>query len=98
MGEYFRAYRHRGLVSEERGALHAGKGGVFALHEAFQGRVVGVSEPHVVQFPRLAAAKPRREAVCSPNCRHIEQRTLKIGHFEAMGLNFGGIGVYKRVG
>ena len=32
--------------------------GVFALHEAFQGRVVGVSEPHVVQFPRLAAAKP----------------------------------------
>ncbi len=55
MGEYFRAYRHRGLVSEGRGALHAGKGGVFALHEAFQGRVVGVSEPHVVQFPRVVA-------------------------------------------
>ena len=58
----------------------------------------GVSEPHVVQFPRLAAAKPRREAVCSPNCRPIGQRTLKIGHFEAMGLHFGGIGVCKRVG
>ena len=55
LGEYFRAYRHRGLVSEGRGALHAGKGGVFALHEAFQGRVVGVSEPHVVQFPRVVA-------------------------------------------
>ena len=26
LGEYFRAYRHRGLVSEGRGALHAGKG------------------------------------------------------------------------
>ena len=75
-----------------------GKGWGFALHEAFQGCVVGVSEPHVVQFPRLAAAKPRREAVCSPNCRPIGQRTLKIGHFEAMGLHFGGIGVCKRVG
>jgi len=32
------------------GALHAGGGG-FALHEAFSGRVVGVSDPHVVQFP-----------------------------------------------
>ena len=51
LGEFFRVYRHRGLVSEGRGALHAGKGGVFALHEAFQGRVVGVSEARVVQFP-----------------------------------------------
>ena len=34
-----------------RGALRAGNGGGFALHEAFWGRVIGVSEPHVVQFP-----------------------------------------------
>ena len=26
-------------------------GGGFALHEAFWARVIGVSEPHVVQFP-----------------------------------------------
>ena len=35
------------------GTLHIGNGGAFARHEAFQQRVVGVSEPHVVQFPRL---------------------------------------------
>ena len=28
-----------------------GNGGGFALHEAFSGRVVGVSDPRVVQFP-----------------------------------------------
>ena len=33
------------------GALHAGGGGDFALHEAVRGRVVGVSDPHVVQIP-----------------------------------------------
>ena len=36
----------------QRGALQAGCGGGFALHEALLRRVVGVSEPHVVQFPR----------------------------------------------
>ena len=30
-----------------------GGNGAFARHEAFQQRVVGVSEPHVVQFLRL---------------------------------------------
>ena len=33
------------------GALHADAGGGFALHEAIWGRVIGVSDPHVVQFP-----------------------------------------------
>ena len=38
-----------------RGALHAGNRGGFALHEALWLRVAGVSEPHVVQFPRLVS-------------------------------------------
>ena len=71
LGEYFRAYRHRGLVSEGRGALHAGKGGVFALHEAFQGRVVGVSEPHVVQFPRLVG---ECEGCCAQSADHLGEK------------------------
>ena len=33
------------------GTLHAGGGGGFALHEALWRRVVGVSDPRVVQFP-----------------------------------------------
>ena len=41
---------HRGC-----GALHAGNGGGFALHEALWPRVARVSEPHVVQFPRVVA-------------------------------------------
>ena len=40
-----------GLMS--LGALHTGGGGGFALHEAVRGRVAGVSEPHVVQFPPI---------------------------------------------
>ena len=34
-----------------------GGNGAFARHEAFQQRVVGVSEPHVVQFPRLVVVR-----------------------------------------
>ena len=35
-------------------ALDTGGGGGFALHEAFWRRVVGVSDPRVVQFPPIA--------------------------------------------
>ena len=46
------------------GTLCAGGGGGFALHEAFRGRVVGVSDPRVVQFPpRLEAVRPWLEAM-----------------------------------
>ena len=38
-----------------RNGLQAGVGGGFALHEALWLRVAGVSEPHVVQFPRLVS-------------------------------------------
>ena len=39
------------------GALHAGGGGGFALHEALLRRVDGVSEPHVVQFPPFSGGQ-----------------------------------------
>ena len=51
------------------GALHVGGGGGFALHEAFRGRVVGVSDPRVVQFPRLVAVSTQLEVVWCPKCR-----------------------------
>ena len=51
-----------GATSGPSGALRTSSGG-FALHEAFWGRVVGVSDPHVVQFPPIAAGEARREAV-----------------------------------
>ena len=53
LGEFFRAYRHRGQVIQVTWRLHAGNVGGFALHEALWGRVAGVSDPHVVQIPRL---------------------------------------------
>ena len=46
------------------GALHAGGGGGFALHEALRERVTGVSDPRVVQFPpRLVTVRSRFEVV-----------------------------------
>ena len=57
-------------------------------------RVVVLMTP----FPRLVVVRPRREAVRAPNCRPIGWKQSKIGHFEAMGLYFGGIGECKRVG
>ena len=53
LGEFFRAYRHRGQVIQVTWHLHAGNSGGFALREAFWLRVVGVSDAHVVQIPRL---------------------------------------------
>ena len=38
-------------------AHEVGGGGGFALHEAFRGRVVGVSDPRVVQFPPFGGGK-----------------------------------------
>ena len=68
-GEFCRTYRHAVSFSGTFGALvtgcarsyplrnglQAGVGGGFALHEALWLRVAGVSEPHVVQFPRLVS-------------------------------------------
>ena len=55
------------------GAIHADGGG-FALHEAFSGRVVGVSDPRVVQFP------PFGDGVAATVQTHWVT-TAKIGRF-----------------
>ena len=68
-GEFCRTYRHAVSFSGTFGALvtggarsyplrnglQAGVGGGFALHEALWLRVARVSEPHVLQFPRVAS-------------------------------------------
>ena len=52
LSEFCSACWHSGQVRGPCGALHGGSGGGFARHEAVAQRVVGVSDPHVVQFPR----------------------------------------------
>ena len=54
-----------GTLLNDRAAAVGG----FALHEAFLRRVAGVSDPRVVQFPRLAAARPLFEVVWRPHRR-----------------------------
>ena len=53
------------------GALRAGCDGGFALQEAFWRRVAGVSDPRVVQFPRLAAMGPFTVCDYRPPCSAI---------------------------
>ena len=52
-------------------AREAGCGGGFALHEAFQGCVAGVSEPHVVQFPPFGGQAMRALRKLGASCRAI---------------------------
>lgn len=58
LGELFRANRHCARSCRRCGALQAGSGGGFALHEAVVQRVAGVSDPRVVQFPRCSVPHP----------------------------------------
>ena len=102
-GEFCRTYRHAVSFSGTFGALvtgcarsyplrnglQAGVGGGFALHEALWLRVAGVSEPHVVQFPRLVAVRPRLTAVSCPKCRPPRQKPAKTGCRGRGGLRFG---------
>ena len=39
--------------------------GDFALHEAVRGRVIGVSDPHVVQFPPINRVQAMTRVVCT---------------------------------
>ena len=54
-GESCRAYRHGSQVSQVTWCPTCRKWWGFALHEALWPRVAGVSEPHVVQFPRVVS-------------------------------------------
>ena len=84
-----------GLMS--LGALHAGNGGGFALHEALLRRIDGVSEHHVVQFPRLVAVRSRFEVVWCPKCRPPRRKPVKTGGCGRGGLRFGHNGACRGV-
>jgi len=78
-------------------ALYANGGGGFALHEALLRRIDGVSEHHVVQFPRLVAVRSRFEVVWCPKCRPPRQIPVKTGCFGRGGLRFGHNGACRGV-
>ena len=71
-----------GLMS--LGALHAGNGGGFALHEAVRGRVVGVSEHHVVQFPPIGGGAG---VVCGGVAAKVQTHWVKDGEKSLLWLN-----------
>ena len=56
------------------GALRAGCGGGFALHEAFLRRVASVSDPRVVQFPPTGDGEA---AVCSAGAPKPQTTSVK---------------------
>ena len=66
-----------------------GIGGGFALHEALCSRVAGVSDPRVVQFPRLLVLKLHLALMLCPNCRPPPRKMLKTGRSGRGGLRFG---------
>ena len=78
------AHAHCGRALRAPGVLHAGGGGGFALHEAFWRRVAGVSDPRVVQFPRLAAARPRVEGGVAAK---VQTHWAKDGEKSLLWLN-----------
>ena len=54
-----------------------GHGG-FALHEAVRGRVIGVSDPHVVQFPpNQPCATHDARGAGAQNADHLAEKCLK---------------------
>ena len=79
------------------GALHARARGGFALHEALWQRAVGVSEPHVVQFPRLVKVLAWLWLVWCPKCRPPRRKTVKTGCCGRSGLRFGHNSVWHGV-
>ena len=60
-------------------AREAGCGGGFALHEAFQGCVGGVSEPHVVQFPPLGGGEAATHSGVVPKVQTTSAKNVENG-------------------
>ena len=60
-------------------AREAGCGGGFALHEAFQGCVAGVSEPHVVQFPPLGGGEAATHSGVVPKVQTTSAKHTENG-------------------
>ena len=72
-----------GTLLNDRAAAVGG----FALHEAFWRRVAGVSDPRVVQFPRLVAVGSRRGVSESRVSRNFARNSLDgVPSFEGRSL------------
>ena len=63
----------------QRGARRTVSGGGFALHEAFQGCVAGVSEPHVVQFPPLGGGEAATHSGVVPKVQTTSAKNAENG-------------------
>ena len=59
----------------------------FSLHEAFWQRVIGVSDPRVVQFPHLVAVRSRHGVLGSRVSRNFARNSIEgIPSFEGRSL------------
>ena len=97
LGEFCRVYRHGSQVSQVRWHPTCRKWWGFALHEALWLRVAGVSELHVVQFPRLVVVRPPHGLVSCPQCRPPRRKTPTMGCCRLGGIRFGRCGVWDGV-
>ena len=86
-----------GAAAWPYGAFRTTSNGGFALHEAFRGCVAGVSEPHVVQFPRLVKVLAWLWLVWCPKRRPPRRKTVKTGCCGRSGLRFGHNSVWHGV-
>ena len=77
---------HPGFAVSQR--LFVGGGG-FALHEAFWARVIGVSEPHVVQFPPFGGGEAAVRGGAAPKVQTTSVKMLITGCYGRGGLRFG---------
>ncbi len=84
--EVFLARRCAGLGCST--AREAGCGGGFALHEAFQGCVAGVSEPHVVQFPPLGGGEAATHSGVVPKVQTTSAKNGENGVLWARWTTF----------
>ena len=67
------------MVLRFLGALHAGGDGGFALHEAFLRRVVGVSDPRVVQFPPFGGGEVAAWGGAAPKTQTTSVKNAEKG-------------------
>ena len=74
-------------VQAKESARLRGKRRGFSLHEAFWRRVIGVSDPRVVQFPRLVVVRSRHRATGSRVSRNFARNSIEgIPSFEGRSL------------
>ena len=77
--EVFSANRARAGLGCSAAPPRTGRGGGFALHEAFRGCVAGVSEPHVVQFPPLGDGESATHSGVVPKVQTTSAKNAENG-------------------